>query len=390
MWIPQTIYTIQTHHQAGYYNIYTFYPRTDLVFQLDPYINVWTTSASLVNVFLSTRDLISQLRGNTPSASSPLRSFTKACSTTTSAKFFEEIVREQMLVALRQGDFSQIGDYNVPLMILRYLYYLRIGDSVENFYKGCQMVYKERKHWFSLVDELAAPTEAVEESTLSLPKRKSSSKRFKGSRSRFVVNKTEERGEEKTPSRTEILPSSSSSVLRISAPITSAPRPPKIKTRGVSGLDKQIVSQRSEPHSSSAAATTALSANDHHRKSVLLTIQEIRLRNSANKSHIKRMYEAAKSFKNGKIRINRNKVTIDWVRGERDRSVTFELGHKQSNEKSSVLKGYKLTKALDALEQIYLDGWDKENILAHLDGRFKFYNLPYQFLEILWTGRREE
>ena len=388
LWIPQTVYTIQTHHRAGYYNIYTFYPRTDLVFQLDPYINVWTTSASLVNVFLSTRDLISQLRGNTPSASSPLRSFIKACSTTTSAKFFEEIMRQQMLVALRQGDFSQIGDYNVPLMILRYLYYLRIGDSVENFYKGCQMVYEERKHWFCLVDELADPVGAAEGPVVSQPKGTKPSNRSQRLKSPFTKGRSEELKNEGIFSREEALPSASTSGHNTSE--LSRSKPPKIKTRGVPGLDKQAVSQRSDPHSSSAAATTALSANDQHRQSVLSTIQDIRLRNSAKKNVMEKMYEAAARFKNGKIIPDGNKVTIHWKRGERDRSVSFELVHKQRNEKSSVLKGHKLKVTLDALEQIYLDGWDKENILAHLDGRFKLYNLPYQFLKVLWTDRRED
>ncbi|MBY0292048.1 MAG: hypothetical protein K2W92_02020, partial [Alphaproteobacteria bacterium] len=378
--------TIQTHHQAGYYNIYTFYPRTDLVFQLDPYINVWTTGASLVNVFLSARDLISQLRGNTPSASSPLRSFIKACSTTTSAKFFEEIMRQKMLVALRQGDFSQIGDYNAPLMILRYLYYLRIGDSVENFYKGCQMVYEERKHWFGLVDDLADPAGAAEGPVFSQPKGKKLSNRSQRLKPLFFKGRSEELKNEITSSREGAFPSSSTSTPNTSELRRS--KPPKIKTRGVPDLNKQVISQSPESHSSFAAA--AASANDEQRKSFLSTIQEIRLRNSAKRNDMERMYEAAKTFKNGKIIQNGNKITIHWRRGDRDRSVMFELSHKQSNEKSSVLKGYKLTKTLDALEQIYLDGWDKENILTHLDGRFRLYNLPYQFLKVLWTDQRED
>lgn len=375
LWIPQTVYIIQTHHPIG---LYTLYPEFHSGFKLDPRINVLTTSASFVNFLLSARDLISQLKGNTPSPSSPFRSFLKACSTTTSAKFFEEKMRQKLLIAVYQGDFSQISDYNVPLTILKYLYYLRIGDSIKNFYNGCRMVYNEKKQWLNLVDDLAAPLR-VDANLEPKPKKRRNSRR---------LNSPSKVDEPRIPTVTESSSSlsntSATSASAASTPVLSASKP-KVKTRGVS---KPPTSELQNIDSYSRARTS--SAEDSERKTFLSTVQEIRLKNSANKKDIKRMYEHAAKFKNGIIKRNGNKVTINWKRADRDRSVTFELGHKQRNEKSSILKGHKLKMALDALEQIYLDGWDKENILTHLDGRFKLYNLPYQFLRVLWTDQGED
>jgi hypothetical protein len=375
LWIPQTVYMMQTHHPIG---LYTFYPEFYSGFKLDPRINVLTTSASFVNFLLSARDLISQLKGNTPSPSSPFRSFLKACSTTTSAKFFEEKMRQKLLIAVRQGDFSQISDDNVPLTILKYLYYLRIGDSIKNFYNGCRIVYNEKKHWLGLVDELAAPPGV--DASLKSPKPK---KRFSQPPS-LPLSSSSKSDEFEVPPLAENSPSSSSASAA-STTVLSTPKP-KVKTRGVPNPPTSETFQSIESHSRASTS----SANDSQRKSFLSSIQEIRLRNSAKKKEIKNMYEKAARFKYGSIERNGNKVTIEWKREGRDRSVTFELSHKQRNEKSSVLKGHKLKMALDALEQIYLDGWDKENILAHLDGRFKLYNLPYQFLRVLWTDQGED
>ncbi|MBA3813568.1 MAG: hypothetical protein H0X26_03625 [Alphaproteobacteria bacterium] len=123
---------------------------------------------------------------------------------------------------------------------------------------------------------------------------------------------------------------------------------------------------------------------------MLKDILLMRLDNSVPKHNIKAMYGRAAKFVKGTVKEDGNKVTISWVRGERERSVLFEMTHNQKNEKASVFKGYKLKRVLDALEQTYLDGWDKENIIAHLNGRFKLYNLSYDCLKILWTSPQED
>jgi hypothetical protein len=110
------------------------------------------------------------------------------------------------------------------------------------------------------------------------------------------------------------------------------------------------------------------------------------------KNEIKALYNKAANFVNGKINktSGKNKVTINWKRDERDRSVTFEIAHKQSNETSSKYKGYKLKAVLDAVTQIYLDGWDREKILAYLEDRTSLYNLQSKFWYILWDSPEKE
>ena len=119
--------------------------------------------------------------------------------------------------------------------------------------------------------------------------------------------------------------------------------------------------------------------NDEYRENQIKEIEDFRRLNSATKQEIKRLLSEAAQFVDGElITLKKNKRGIKWSTGDITFLTLYENNHKQSGEKSSKWKGYKLNRVLDACVRCYLQGWRKENIhnyLDHYDKR-KFYNLP--------------
>jgi len=249
--------------------------------------------------------------------------------------------------------------------------------------KALKLVYDEREYWFGLVDELANDGSTPTELQKYQVKQPETNKPIEKIEIKSLVPK-----QKKTVFSNPVSTYDSFDSVSHSQPDTIVPKNVKIKTRRE---PYKQVEETTKNNSHDFQPVNASPNKDEHRRKILEKIEEMRSRPSVNKKEINKFLNNALKFVKGEVEgAKKNKVTITWKRGKRERSVFFENPHKQPNDKTSAFTGHKLRMALDALEQVYLDGWEKEKIIFHLNGRYSLYNLPHRLYEVLWTDLGEK
>lgn len=402
--ILQTIY-MMSFMCEGHYN-YSIFP--EYTYRFDPEnwsdmaksnVSLVGTTANLMTCLWSLRNFRKQWSGELINQDVPLHSFFRSISNRSSLKFIEDsmlqktiILAKKALAAQEKGDNRLVDNFNIlPHRTLCYVTrgssYLQCGNGIYHFFEGCKKLYDERNYWLSLVDDLIEDKDmspVLESSVAPIP---ASSKKEKSTLELDTIPVNIASSPETGPV-TKI--SLEGKPQEQDSHDASLPKNQKNKRRGVPNQNKTPVTFPKHHPSNTLISSDFINERNQTRKAKLAEIQEMRLSNSVPKGNIESLYTKAAKFSEGIIKENGNKITISWMRGLKSRSVTFELTHKQRNEKASIVKGYKLTKVLDAVEQIYLDGWDKKNILSHLNGRFKLYNLPYELFKVLWLEQEEK
>ena len=245
-----------------------------------------------------------------------------------------------------------------------------MGNCIYYCFNAGKELYDERNYWLGLVDDLAA-----EEPPSRSPEQKKKSPQPHSSPKSNNVQSSEDQLFENTH--------------KIEPPTyqeSNTPKGPKVKTRGTSNQP----THSSEPKEVSLEQFPSCNIEHDQKRRDNLNFVKDMYSKIVPKSDIEALYKKAAKFVGGNTKIDGNKVTVKWCRETKDRSVTFELAHKQHNEKSSNYKGYKLKAVLDAVTQIYLDGWDRDHILSYLEDRTSLYNLQSKFWYILWSSPDEE
>lgn len=397
---------------------YSLLPRYTYVFNdnnigecLYANISVIGTAACLANALWSLYYLRELWKGERLGQDVPLKGFLRTLSNLTSSRlsenlalqYFESLPAKALhagRLAVKKGlvkaDTEALTQYMLDyvandqlrvgkfLEICEYVKFFQFGNGIFHFFEGCKKLYDERNYWFGLVDELAevkptahSPLESqISPQSSITPKEK-----------QFIADPSKDFApEEKTILRETLEDRLQKGIVSDPSPVS---KQPKKKTKGTSNKHLPNDSSSQQP-SVTIESLKLIDKKDQERREALEKIQHMRSSNSVPKREVQSMAGQAAIFMNGTVKKDKNKIAIDWKRGQISRSVKFESTHKQRNEKASIFKGHKLKMALDALEQVYLDGWDRENILSHLNGRFKLYYLPYECLKVLWISQEDE
>lgn len=353
---------------------------------LKPKISLLGTASSLLTLGWSIHSLHKQWIGEKFACDAPLKSFLRAVAGLTTSSLLRSKLKQDFQDLTHIATASLIKAKHVhtmaaisseheyhyltyaSLIILTHFYsQLQSGNGLVHFYEGCKRIYAERNYWFGLVDDLAKDSPTQEETT-------------KFEQQSNQTNLEREIPDEETAVKEAL---DQLRVLEIESMITKRSeedsnetmlKAPKKKTRGTP--NKHLFPSKKKA-STPINLIEIETEEDRQRKENLANIEEMRRGNSVPSHKLYSEFTRAAKFVNdGQFKADGNSFSIKWKRGTRERTVNFEWSHNQGNEKASVFKGKKLEKALDALEQIYLDGWQKRKILNHLNGRF-LYNVPY-------------
>jgi hypothetical protein len=121
-----------------------------------------------------------------------------------------------------------------------------------------------------------------------------------------------------------------------------------------------------------------------NRKALLEKIKTMK-QPVAEKNLFRLLNDAKKLHKNVQESINGNIVTIKWWRADgTERSIWYELNHRQSNESAAKWKGYKLKRALRAAVVLVLDGMPKSIVNEYCEGSCQNFKWPELVKRVLF------
>ena len=204
-----------------------------------------------------------------------------------------------------------------------------------------------------------------------------------------------------SPQRIKSL-SLSESVLPISllsSPQNLAPSPaPKKDSPKISIQPKKKVKTKGIPQENVPASGPTIhspikfSESDQQRNEALERLEDLRHSRVVKKTEIDQEINLLESFFPAvSVRKAGHGKKAITVNGNEFRAF-FEPSHGKQKVSKDEYQGYCKQRILDALQLIYLYGWDKDKILAFMEAHDKisFYNVPHSLMHILWDRGRYE